>query len=247
MEAEQVRLWNMYARFLPRVLMGGSLESTPSHIKSLSSNQKVAYVQQAISKERRQKIDPDTPYQLQFKSGFFYDLCAGTALQQTDCVISFFYLEQICKNKDHLLHFLTFVSVNLKRGGYFIGTAFDAVEVLMTYTQDVEGKYVRIPNETFENCQLHLLDGKNNLTYLSSLKIPLDSEFYLLNLSETQQSHLGLPARCNLFDWNAMKKQILRFGFRLVETRLFLLDEKQFPHTIGRSFVFQLVDECLFL
>lgn len=255
MQQELKRLCQMYAQYLPRVVV---CEQIPCFVQDFLISKKVILLEQVYNKpkttkrQKREAKDNSSrlpkPFSLVFKSGFFPQLCDPEStlhLHQTDTVCSFFYLEKVCQNKDHLLHLLTFLTCILKRGGYFMGTFFDAFQVLQTFTKDVEGKEIQVPKETFDKCQLHLLDGKNNHTLLSSLKIPFQSSFSLMQVSEKQREQLNLPSPCIFTDWNSLEKQILRFGFRLVETRLFSpVEIINVP--ICRSFVFQLVANCLF-
>lgn len=223
-------------------------------VKSKSRKRK-----QQSTREEKEKTEEETieaqdaceHYTLVFKSGFFWDLSGMSGrtslrLQSVQVAFSFFYLEQAALTKDHMLHLLTFLTCTLKRGGYFIGTVFDAMQVLSIFAQEMESQCVKIPRGTFEKCQLNLLDGLNNASILASLKIPLGCEFQL-NLSHPEildQDKSWLPSRLVLFDWENMHKLIGRFGFRLVETRLFSPLEG-LPQ-LCRSFVFQQVENRLF-
>lgn len=265
---EQKRLFSLYAKHLPRIVFGGNSVFNEPVLKVLSCEKKMVFVvqtydhghpssvptvEQKTNGKRKRKIeqqgkpndDNKNTFCLTFKSGFFRTLCefSDISLERTDTFCSFFYVEEICANKDHLLHLLSFVSCLLRRGGYLIGTCFDAQEVLLEYAEDTNANTIQVPRKTFEQCQLHLLDGKNNATCLSNLKIPLHSDFSLLGLDH--ESGKSVPSLPKLFDWKTMEKQILRFGFRLVETKLFT----PFPHikrSICRSFVFQLYEHILF-
>ena len=228
MLAERQRL-SLYTRFLPKIVVCG--EEIPSEFKS-HKNQKIVLLQQVYSKEKKKK----NTFVLLFKSGPYRDLCDPTSLlsfEDVDTVCSFFYFERL-REKDHMLNLLAVLSCILKPGGYFIGMAFDAIEVLLAFAHDLQGKFIDIPRETRTKCALHLLDGKDNLATLSSHKIPYGSEFSLL-LPEVEKTHLPHP--CILLDWKSFEKHVLRFGFRLVESHL-ICPAPGFP-AICRSYVFQ--------
>jgi hypothetical protein len=248
MQQEQQRLVTQYVHPCSLVVWGGEVPVSETKRNPTKSSEKSILFHQVQSlkeekeKEKEKCQEKDSPafrsVIVRWKSGFFHDLVLPSSLlhvQSVDVFSSFFYWERVCATKDHFLHMLCYIATVLKRCGYFMGMIFDAAEVLLAFAQDKESKAIQIPTATFDRCQLNLLEGKTkqeNQATIRALKVPQGCSFRVLNLK--------LQHDPVLFDWITMEKQILRFGFRLVETQVF--SPSPSAPAICRSFVFQLMD-----